>query len=293
MSLHQDNINLNLSPIKPAKNVTAGHGWQWINEGFRYFTYSKFNWISVMLTLLSVVMFLIYLFPIFQLGLVIILPIVTAGMGLACYAIEQGRPINVTFLIKGFVHPNSINLVRYGFWLLFLMVIAQIIASIMLAVLGVSQEMVSNELNTFREDNSRTLNDVFESPILFKYFAMSFVVMLPITALNLFAPYILIFSNFKALDSIKYSFIAIIKNMNAIIIYALSYALLFFIAYLVLKVFNIVLYAVFSPTSAFASIIQLIAMLTIILFFAALTYCSAYVAFKQVFLDNETSGEEN
>jgi hypothetical protein len=292
MSLNQDSLNNNLFNLKPAKNLSMGHGWQWVNEGFRYFTFSKYIWMSVMLTLISSIMLLVYFMPIFQLALIILLPLVTAGIGLGCYEIEQGRQMNVTYLVKGFTHKNGVNLVRYGFWLILLMVIAQMIGSMILVMLGVSQETISTELLVLSKNSNPTFSTIMASPVLVKYFTMSFIVMLPITALNLFAPYILIFSNLSALDSIKYSFVAVIKNINAIVLYAFVYVILFFIAFMVLKAFNFILYSVFSQGSTLASIVDLIVTVMFVLFFAALTYCSAYVAFKDVFLEEELASEE-
>ena len=287
MPLDQDNFNVNSFNIKPAKKLAMGHGWQWINEGFRYFTYSKYIWMSTLLILVFSVMLMIYLVPILQLVLIILLPLVTAGLGLACHEIEKGNKINVVYLIKGFVHPSNVNLIRYGFWLILLMIIAQMFGSMILMALGISQETVAGELQRLTKSSNPTLQSIVDSPVLVKYLVISFVMMLPITAINIFSPYLLIFSKLSALDSIKYSVVAVIKNISAIALYAFIYLFLIFVVFLILKGLNGVLFSLFSQDSIIAPVIDLVVTMIAILFIASLSYCSAYVAFKDTFLGEE------
>ena len=55
----------------------------------------------------------------------------------------------------------------------------------------------------------------------------------------------------------------------------------------ILKGFNGILYAIFSNDSFVASWVDLIVTMIGVMFIAALSYCSAYVAFKDVFLGEE------
>ena len=90
-----------------------------------------------------------------------------------------------------------------------------------------------------------------------------------------------------ALQSIKYSIDGVIKNISALVIYALVYVFLILVIILLLKGLNAVLFGIFSKDSVIASIISLVATLTTIVTIACLSYCSAYVAFKDIFLGEE------
>ena len=287
MPLNQDNTNIHLFNIQPAKKLGMNHGWLWINEGFRYFTYSKMNWLTTIFTLVLSIMLLIKFVPIIQLFLIILMPLITAGLGLGCYEIERGKQVNVSYLIKGFFHPNNANLVRYGFWLILLMIVAQMIGSTILMTMGVSQEAVASELQRLGQSKNPTFESIMASPVLVKYFSISMIMMLPIAALNLLAPYLLIFSRLTALESIKYCIVAVIKNINAIVVYALIYLVLITVLVFLLNAINGILFSVFSTDSLIASSIDLVITILSIMFIAALSYCSAYVAFKDISLGEE------
>ena len=111
--------------------------------------------------------------------------------------------------------------------------------------------------------------------------------MLPITAINIFSPYLLVFSKLTALESIKYSFVGVLKNINALIIYALVYIILILMTYMLLKGLNALLFGLLSHDSVIASLISLVVTMTSIVIIACLSYCSAYVAFKDIFLGDE------
>lgn len=287
MPLNQDNLNVKIFNIKPAKKLGMGHGWQWINEGFRYFTYSKTIWMSSIFTLVFSVMLLIKFVPILQLFLIILLPLVTAGLGLACREIEKGQQMNVSYLIKGFYHPSNVNLIRYGFWLILLMIIAQMFGTMILLTLGISQETIASELQRLGKSTNTSFESIMASPVLIKYFAISFVMVIPITAINIFSPYLLVFSRLSALESIKYSIVAVIKNMGAIVVYAIIYLFLIFVTFMILKGLNGILYSLFSHDSIIVPMIDLMVTVLCIMFIASLSYCSAYVAFKDIFLGEE------
>ncbi len=287
MSLNPDNVNTHSLIINPAKKLKMGHGWMWVNEGFRYFTSSKYMWLSAMFSLVFVVLMLIKIVPIVQLLLVLILPLVTAGLGLACHAIEQNKPMHVSYLIKGFVHPNNVNLIRYGFWLILLMIVAQMIGSILLGIIGIPQETVAGELQRLSNNSAPSFESIMASPVLAKYFVMTFIMMLPITAINIFAPYVLVFTNFSALQAIKYCFVGVIRNIYPIILYAIVYLILIVFTYFILSGLESLLFIFFSKESIIASMLYLIVMIFCLMFIAALSYCSSYVAFKDIFTGEE------
>ncbi|MFK8011592.1 MAG: BPSS1780 family membrane protein [Marinicellaceae bacterium] len=287
MPLDQDTSNSPLFNVQAPKKLGMIHGWQWVNEGFRYFTYSKLNWLSSIFVFVITVLFLINYIPIIQVFLIVLLPLITAGLGLACYEIERGNQMNASFLIKGFMHPHNIKLLRYGLWLILLMIIAQMIGSTILISMGVSQESIASELQRLGNTDNASFQSIMASPVLLKYFVVSMIMMIPIMGLNLLAPYLLVFSQLSALESIKFCFAAFIKNIAAIFLYALIYVCLIAALLFVLKLLSGILDGLFAQESFVSSWIELVATLLGSLFIASLSYCSAYVAYKDIFLGEE------
>ncbi|VAW38137.1 hypothetical protein MNBD_GAMMA01-266 [hydrothermal vent metagenome] len=292
MSLNSENSTSQLNNqsfnIQAAKKLNVMHGWYWINEGFRYFMQAKYIWMLSLFLLAGNVILLLYILPFAQIILIFVFPFIAAGLSLACTHIEQGKKITLEHLIKGFSNPNRLNIFRYGFWLILLMIMAQLISSILVSMLGVSQEQIMSELQLLKNNNSASFQTIFDSPVLFKYFVITIAVMLPISLINLLSPIILAFSNFTAPQAIKLSINAGVKNIAAFILYMVIYLVIIGIAIVAFKMFNALLLILFSAGSIIASIINLTLLFTFWMAFLALTYCSAYVAFKDIFVGERT-----
>lgn len=274
-------INTEKNNFSQIKSVSALHGWHWINESLRYFLYAKYTWLLLTLILAMNLMLMAYALPIL---LVFVAPFAAAGLSMACADIEKGQKISVEYLFKGFTVKNRLNLLRYGFWMILLMIMSQVVSTALLNIYGVSQEQILSEINNFRNNSHISFQSILDSPVLFKYFAVTFLVLLPITAINLFAPIILTFSQLSAFQAIRLSITAVGKNISAIIIYALVYLVILAIGIWLINLLSILLLNVFSSIPVVAGFLSLLLLMLFMLGFLTLAYCSAYVAFKDVFL---------
>lgn len=276
-----------LLPIKSAKRCNAVHGWYWINEGFRYFFQAKYTWFLSLFLVLFAMTTLIYVLPFSQLFMVFIFPFFVAGYSMACFDMERGIKMDVRSVVKAFGSANKLNILRYGFWLILLMVIAQMLASIFLSAVGIPQEQVASELTALKENSSASWQSIFDSVVLSKFLFVTLLTLLPVAAINLFAPVVLAFSNFTAFEAIKLSLNASMKNISALLVYAVTYLVFIGLAVIALKGLNMIFLSMSAAQSVLASLINLFFLFAFVLLFSALTYCSAYVAFKDVFLGEE------
>ena len=273
--------------ITGTRSVPALNGWHWINEGVRYFIGNKLTWMLSMFFVLFISIFLINFMPGAQLILLFVFPFVAAGLSMACADMEKGNKMKLQSLLSAFSHPNRMNLFRYGLLLLLLIIIAQMIASIILGLMGVNFELISTELNAIKDNQDASIQMIFDSPIMLRFFVVTVITMLPIVMINLLAPIILAFSSLTAWQSVKLSFIAGIKNIGAFALYAAIYAAVLFVVVLVLNFIMQLLFSLLGENSLLAVYLYLFIFVMIVLSLVSVSYSSAYVAFKDLFLGEE------
>ncbi|MCF6319227.1 MAG: hypothetical protein L3J83_08120 [Proteobacteria bacterium] len=256
----------------------------WINEGYRYFYQAKYTWILTLTLLVMVVLVSRFLLPVLQIALIFVFPFIVAGLSLACADIEQGKKMSVQYLLKGFASPNRLNIFRYGLLFFLMMIVAQIISSIVLNSLGISQEMISSEISLLQESQDQSFRVILESQVLSTFFATTIFSMLPILMINLFAPILIVFSRLSAFQAIKLSFVAGLKNLSALIVYLLIYIGIVFVVIFLFNFFAKFLFIIFGEGSVIASSVYLVLFFAFILSILSISYSSAYVAFKDIFL---------
>ncbi|MCF6287855.1 MAG: hypothetical protein L3J53_01285 [Proteobacteria bacterium] len=269
--------------INHPRKVVASSGWQWINKGARYFMLCKLNWLAIIFIIGLITVFLMKISPILQLALIFVLPFVTAGLALACADIEQGKALSVAYLVKGFQSPNKFNIFRYGILLLLMMLISQILSSILLNIIGVSNEQLKQAMELLQSNEEGQVAVILSSPVLIKFFLLSILLILPVLVVNLFAPIILVFSSLTPIEAIKLSFMAGLKNIPAFIVYGLIYLAMIVLVVVTLQFFIVILVTIFGENSSIAVILYMFAFIACILTIASLSYCSAYVAFQDLF----------
>jgi hypothetical protein len=286
--MNQSDLNLvNLST--PINKVYPSRGWYWINEGYRYFAPAKLAWISALILVVFVVLVSRFLTPILQMALIFVFPFIVAGLSLACADIESGKKMSANYLIKGFANSNRLNIFRYGLLFLLMMIIAQIVSSIILTILGVPQEQLTAELTALQNNESADYRTIFASSNMMTFLIVSVISLLPLLMINLFAPIVLVFSNLTAFQSIKLSFRAGLKNLSALMIYLFSYIAIFAITILLFNLFAKFLFMLFGNESSIANGIYLFTFLGCIMAVISISYSSAYVAFKDIFVGDKNA----
>ncbi len=272
--------------------VPASHGWSWINEGVRYVIQAKFVWITTLMVFVMSVMLLLTLLPILQVFFVFVVPFITGGLSLACADIERGKAMTVEHLFKGFVHPNRMNLFRYGFLLILMVFVTQLFTSVLLTAFGITQEQITAEMARLSTDQqSVTIAQMFDSPILAKYTWASVLFALPILMVNMLAPVLLVFSQMSALKATKMAFVAGFRNLSAF----LTYGMIAVVALVTIGwLFNGLqqfLFASLGEQSVLASLLYVVPLIVITFLIMSVSYSSAFVAFKDLYLGPSNTDE--
>lgn len=273
--------------INGARKVPAQKGWHWINEGVRYYAADKLTWMLSMFLVLFFTVFGVNFVPGAQLVLLFIFPFITSGIALACSDIEKGKKMKIQYLISAFSNANRMNIFRYGLLLLLLIIVAQMIASIILGLMGVNFDLINNELIAIKNNQQASLKLIYSSPVLMRFFVVTVISMLPIILINVLAPILLVFSNMTAWQAVKLSFVAGMKNLSAFALYAIIFSGMLFIIILGMNFILQMLFSVFGPNSVFAVYLYLLLFVLIVVVLVSVSYSSAYVAFKDLFLGEE------
>jgi hypothetical protein len=283
-SPNKDSLQFN---IKDSRQVSAKNGWFWINEGFRYLMQGKLMWMASLSILASFFVISRSLPGLFQIIIMVLFPMIAGGFAIACYEIENGKKMSVEYLFSGMKCENKANLFRYGFVLFLLIILVQIISSIILTGMGITQEQIIEQIEMLKNSPEASFDGVLASPVLVKMMVVSIICLLPIILINLLAPIILVFSNYTAWQVVPIALKAGLKNIAAFIVYAILFVVL---AILPIVLYNYILELIIGwigDLNLLLSIVFLSIVFIYIMLVAALSYCSAYVAFKDIFLGEE------
>ncbi len=269
--------------INQPKTVSALRGWQWINQGSRYFFAYKSQWFLTLMLLFSFTFFLFALSPLFQLILVVVFPLITAGLAMACADIEKGMNMSFAYLVKAKDNLNRMNIFRYGLLVIVLIIFAQIFSSLLLSLLGVSNQEVMDAVTLLKKSDEITFTLILSSPVLFKFVTVNLLFLLPVMAVNQVAPVLLSFSTITALEALKLSVYAVYKNLSAFVLYALVFVVFIAFVVLFLKLVVAVLVVIFGENSKVALLVYMGLFMLSIISLTALSYCSSFVIFKDLF----------
>lgn len=201
------------------RQVAADRGLGWITEGFSLFLKDWGIW---------VVMFLIYVALMFVCSLVpflgavaspLLASLLAGGLMSACREQAAGGELKVDLLFHGF-SENTRQLLMIG--------VVNLLASAaigVIAVLAIGSSLMSLQL----EDLGEVLS--FESLVGTALIALAVLaVLVPLAMATWFAPALVMLASHEAVDAMKLSFLACLRNMWPFLVYGLVLLVLFLIA---------------------------------------------------------------
>ena len=206
--------------IENGRRVPAGRGLAWITEGFAVFMQSPGIWMAVagVYFLLSMVAAAVPFLG--SLAVMLLTPVILAGILLGCHALDQGEPLDVSYLFAGF-KENVGQLVMIGLFYLLGLVIIMVGLGLVIG-LGFAG-MFAGGLD--KADN-----------VLFGVLAMTLVVLvaigvsIPLLMAVWFAPALVVFHQQEAISAMKQSFAGCLKNVVPFLIYGVLTMLLSILA---------------------------------------------------------------
>ncbi len=208
--------NLQNQPLT-IRQVPAGNAWAWIVSGFHLFKANPAMWI-ILLVIYLAIMIPISLLPV--VGSVVstlLAPVFAAGMMWGCQALTRNQDLEINHLFEGFKKNTAQLIAVGGIYMVSLLVIAVFV------VLALDKETI--ELLVQGKDLNPAQASEMVLPILV---ALLFV--MPIMMAYWYAPVLASLNNLSAVDAMKLSFAACLKNMLPFLLYGFIFMVILILA---------------------------------------------------------------
>jgi len=199
------------------KQVPIGNAWVWIVKGFHLFKANPAMWI-ILLVLYLAIMIPVSMLPV--IGSVVstlLAPVFAAGMMWGCQALVRNQDLEINHLFEGFKKNTSQLISIGGIYMVSLLLVAVIV------VLALDKQTA--ELLVQGKDLSPEQADGMLMPIM-----IALLLIMPVLMAYWFAPVLAGLHNLSAIDAMKLSFSACLKNMLPFLLYGLIFMVLLIVA---------------------------------------------------------------
>lgn len=193
--------------VPEGQALSAGRGWAWIGEGWQVFRACPWVWIGIAAVVLVAYAAINFL-PLGQIALMLLAPVVAGGLLAGCRAIEDGGEIGFGHLVEGFSMPQTGRLVTLG--------AISLAATVMVVALIFMLIWATVGLAAF---DSRGGTFVLAALVA----ALGVLALtVPIYMALWFAPALVVFHDYGAVDALKASFFACLKNVVPFLLYGIG-----------------------------------------------------------------------
>ena len=206
-----------------ARQVKAGNAWNWIVGGFGLFRQNPVIWIALFFIYLLVAMVLSIVPLVGPIVLNLLAPVFMAGFMLGCRALEMDEELEINHLFAGF-KTNTAQLVTVGGIYL---VGAIVIVGIVFIFFG-ADAMSGLFSGHMAEGHPPVDPEAGAAPALALLIILG--AMLPLIMAYWFAPALVLFHDMKAVDAMKLSFFACLRNILPFMVYGVISAVLLVLA---------------------------------------------------------------
>ena len=199
------------------KQVPVANAWNWIASGFRLFKSNPPMWIILFIIYLAIIV------PVSLIPLVgsvlstLLAPVFAAGMMMGCRAVTRHQDLEINHLFAGFKHNTAQLIAVGGIYMVSLLIVA------VMVVLVLDRETMN--LLIKGQSLSPDQASAMMLPIL-----VAMLMIMPILMAYWFAAVLVGLHDLTAVEAMKLSFYACLKNMGTFLFYALICMVLLVIA---------------------------------------------------------------
>lgn len=204
------------------RRVSAGNGWAWMVEGFALFKKSPVIWIALFIIYLLIGMMLSVVKMVGPIVLNLLAPVFLAGFMLGCRALDNDEELEINHLFAGFKQNTAQLITVGGIYLAGIIVIVGIMFS---GSSGTALSAIFSGQVMDPQQAAATLGDGFIFGAL-----IGLALMVPLIMAYWFAPALVVFHGMPALEAMKLSFQACLRNMLPLFVYSLISAALLVVA---------------------------------------------------------------
>jgi hypothetical protein len=208
--------NLEIQPLT-IKQVPVGNAWVWIVNGFNLFKANPAMWIILLVIYLAIMIPISMLPVIGSVVSTLLAPVFAAGMMWGCQALIKNQDLEINHLFEGFKRNTSQLISIGGIYMVSLLFVAVIV------VLALDKDTA--ELLVQGKDLSREQADAMLMPIM-----IALLLIMPVLMAYWFAPVLAGLHNLSAVEAMKLSFSACLKNMLPFLLYGLIFMVLLIVA---------------------------------------------------------------
>lgn len=209
-----------------ARQVSAGQAWNWIVGGFGLFRLNPVIWIALFFIYLLIGMILSIIPMVGPIVLNLLAPVFMAGFMLGCRALEMGEELEINHLFAGFKQNTAQLITVGGIYLVSVIVIIGIVY----VLTGGGAAMTGMLTGHMAEGPHAAEAASGGAPLLALLILLA--TMLPLIMAYWFAPALVLFHDMKALEAMKLSFSACLRNIVPFLLYGILSAVLLVLAML-------------------------------------------------------------
>jgi uncharacterized membrane protein len=203
--------------------VPASHGWLWIKQAFALFRQSPLIWIALSVSIFLLAGLLGVIPRLGSLLFQLIAPAFTAGLMLGCKAMESGEELEIAHLFAGFKSHGAQLVTIGGIYLVGLILIAGVMSA-----LGAGA-LVTLMLQGHAESATAVTPEMLGPGAGLAVLA-ALALLVPLLMAYWFAPALVVFRNLGAVEAMKTSFAASLKNVVPFLLYGMVMFVLFILA---------------------------------------------------------------
>jgi hypothetical protein len=271
--------------------VEGTRGSAWWGEGWRLFRRSPGMWVAIVLLYLVVTVLVSVVPYVGDLGTSLLTPVFVGGMMIGCRALDRGEPLRISHLFEGFQAAHFVQLMIIGalnvaLTLVFKLVSgAGLLGTEALERLALAQDPMAGLAGSALAMSATALLVLLLVLVALTVFAM----------LNWFAPALVALRGMRAIEAMKVSFVACLRNWVPFLVYSLIAAAVGIILAIVLMILAFVLGAggliagkgLEQGVAAFAGLfaVMAIAMLALIVIVGPMAVGSVYAGFNDTLDD--------
>ncbi len=206
--------------VPGGRGVPAGHGWNWIAEGWTLFKNAPGMWIAIIVTF-AVIYFVVAVVPfVGSLASVLLGPVFGAGLMIGCRAIEEGRKLEFKHLFEGFSNRlgplAAVGALYLAAWIGIVLVAALVGgAGVFALFLGGGQDAAA-------------MATAFTTVALVVLIVLALSI--PVVMAVWFAPALVAFHELGAVEAMKHSFLGCLRNILPFLVYGIVFTLLAILA---------------------------------------------------------------
>lgn len=248
-------------------SVPAGHGWSWIADGFDLFRRSPLSWLGAIIVF-GILTFLLNILPVIgPLIVTLFSPVIGAGFMIGCRDQDHGGNFKVAHLFSGF-QENLKQLLLVGAMYLGAMLFIGLVMGITLGSTLAAME----GMDQMAAQDAAAVADTIKPADVLLPILIALALFVPVLMAYWFAPPLVALGGVSAVEAIKLSFSACLKNILPFLVYGVVALVLAFVASLVS--------GIVSVASPFLGV--LVILLVILVLMPVLT-ASIYTSFRDIF----------